>query len=75
MLPAMVGVLARKVAGALERKAAGVLERINNIWVFGVDRAQAIEFIFSNKNLSSSDIWLKILENSDFYKRRPAMVS
>ncbi|OFW87809.1 MAG: hypothetical protein A3J37_02040 [Alphaproteobacteria bacterium RIFCSPHIGHO2_12_FULL_45_9] len=46
------------------------MERIANIWVLGAKRSVVFSKIFSKLNLNGRDIWLKTLENSDFYKKQ-----
>ena len=46
------------------------MERIANIWVLGTKRSVVFSNIFSGQNLNGRDIWLKTLENSDFYKKQ-----
>ncbi len=46
------------------------MDRIAHIWVLGVKRSVILPLIFSNSGLDGRDIWLKTLQNSDFYKRQ-----
>jgi putative transcriptional regulator len=46
------------------------MERIYNVWVLGAKRSIIFPEIFSNSGLGGHDIWLKALENSDFYKKQ-----
>lgn len=46
------------------------MERIAHIWVLGVKRSVVLPMLFSNPTLNTKDIWLKALQNSDFYKRQ-----
>lgn len=46
------------------------MERIADVWVLGATRAVVFPMIvFSNPALDGRDIWLKTLQNSDFYKK------
>lgn len=46
------------------------MERISEVW-FLVDKNPDVFFdVFSDVNSASRDIWLKLLRNSEFYKRR-----
>ena len=46
------------------------MERIADVWVLGAKRVVIFPMIdFSNPALDGRDIWLKTLQNSDFYKK------
>ena len=46
------------------------MERIAHIWVLGAKRSVVLPLAFSKTGLERRDIWLKALQNSDFYKRQ-----
>ncbi len=47
------------------------MERISDIWVSGIKNSIIFPVIFSAPALDGRDIWLKVLEDSDFYKGKP----
>lgn len=46
------------------------LERFADIWVLGVGRDKIFTEIFEAHRFDSKEIWLKALQDSDFYKRQ-----
>ncbi len=46
------------------------LERFADIWVLGVGRDKIFTEIFGSHRFDSKEIWLKALQDSDFYKRQ-----
>lgn len=46
------------------------MERIAHIWVLGTKRSVIFTELFSKSGLGGEDIWLKALQDSDFYKKQ-----